>query len=123
MWQCTHSILKCSISLPVPLSTHQHLAAFGICGCVNLVTVYGGLALPRGLGVLLSKTYAPWAGMWLPAEHVASHTGPGFMNHRNETEEERTKARGFGPVWFKGWGGGGHTLGGMLEGELWTLCR
>lgn len=37
------------------------------------------------------------SSMWLP------HTGPGFTNRRNETEEERIKARGFGPVWFKGW--------------------
>lgn len=42
----------------------------------QLVTVYGGLTRPHGLGVLVSKTYAPWAGMWLPVEHVAATHRP-----------------------------------------------
>lgn len=72
---------------------------------------------------MMSKAYTPWAGLGLTIEHVATYPAQAlaFKNHRNESKEERTKARGFGPVQFKGLGGRDHTLGGVLEGELWTL--
>lgn len=80
------------------------------------VTVYGGLTLPRVLGAM-SKAYTPWAGLGLTVDHVATHPAQAlaFLNHRNELEE-RTKARGFGPVQFKGLGGRGHTPGGSAGG-------